>query len=191
MVSTLTTFSNTTVTDSTGAAGTYYYDACVYDLNNNVANVMVARAVPSKGVQTIFATSYNQMTGSFGGLSGANAICASIATGAGFSGTWKAIISDGATNANANVTISGAVYDVEGNKIASNSSGFWSGTLLFAPKYTEMGGTTTANSVMTGANSAGVALNSENCHNLTNGTASYSAEYGTATSTTQAIANST
>lgn len=127
-------------------------------------------AVSSGASSRIFATAgvYN---GNLGGLVGADAICQTEATGLGYSGTWKALLSTNALNARDRLTL---VYPVvrasDGEVVAATN--LWSGTLAAAPV------TSNFNTAWTGTASAGDKYGTNFCDNWTNGTIGYGSEIG-------------
>lgn len=106
----------------------------------------------------IFVTSISGMQ-NFGGLVGADARCNSLAASSslGLSGSWKALMSDAATNAADRISWNwGSLKDVSGNTIVS--SGFpdlWDGTLLLPIQRDENGTLIASSNVSTGTLTSG------------------------------------
>jgi hypothetical protein len=142
----------------------------------------------------IFATSgtYN---GNQGGLYFADYVCQTEATNAGLTGTWKAVLSDGSTNANARISLTKSVYNTRsiasgGAQIVATSAAFWSGTLSNPISYTASGGTPGTTLTWTGSTSAGVAVAAKVCSNWGSSSSGASGNYGNNTTiNTNAFAN--
>ncbi len=127
--------------------------------------------------------------GDFGGLSGADAKCTTIANAAGKTGTWKAILSDSSTNAKDRIP--DTVYRrIDGTIVANSKADLFDGTLAIAVNKTESGGAlpyhdkTWTASTSTGEKSAA------NCANWTVKTSVENGGYGNANSTTATWMNS-
>ena len=109
-----------------------------------------------------FATS-GTYSGSIGGLSGADAICKSVAATSpyGLSGNWKAILSDTTTSANSRIPWNwGILKGVTGNIIVDGGlNDLFDGTFDDFFNVTEIGSTTT-NTLWTGSNEYGSSYNS-------------------------------
>jgi hypothetical protein len=95
-------------------------------------------------IHRIFVSS-TSTTGAFGGIAGGDAICAACATGAGLSGTWRAILSARPANHAADrLTISGPIFNLNpfvlgGDKVADDAADLWDGSLDAAIVYDEHG----------------------------------------------------
>ena len=76
----------------------------------------------------VFVTS-TTYTGSQGGLTGVDAICQARADAASLSGTWVGLVSSTTVNVKDRVTITGPVYDIADNTIATNSADMWDGSI--------------------------------------------------------------
>jgi hypothetical protein len=87
-------------------------------------------ATTTAGGSQVFQTSgtYN---GNLGGLSGADAVCASAASALGYSGTWMAIMSDSATNAKDRLTITYPVVRASDGVVVA-AANLWGGSLSAA-----------------------------------------------------------
>jgi hypothetical protein len=77
---------------------------------------------------TVFVTSalYNS---NLGGLSGADSKCASLASAAGRSGNWRAILSTSTVNARDRFPGAGPIADPQGRVVANGMSDLWDGTI--------------------------------------------------------------
>lgn len=102
---------------------------------SEIANIVVDCGAPKK----VF-TSSQRFSATFGGLSGADAACQSLATTAGLSGTFKAWLSDSTGSPNKRFTKSSLPYArVDGTVIAQNWTQLTSGHLAAAPSLDESG----------------------------------------------------
>lgn len=111
-------------------ATTYYYrlranNACGTSVNSNTITVVAGACA-----KTIFITSVGVANGGFGGLAGGDAFCASRATAAGLSGTYKAWLSTTTTSASSRLThYTGPYKLVTGTTIANNWTDLTDGSL--------------------------------------------------------------
>jgi hypothetical protein len=116
--------------------------------------------------------------GNLGGLSGADAKCQQLAAGAGFSGTFKAWLSDSTQGPAARFSQSTVPYIlVDGTVVAANWAQLTSGNLQHPINLTEKGtaapiGNTACNgggfrTVMTNTLTDGTSLGGQNCNNWT------------------------
>ena len=78
-------------------------------------------------------------TGKMGGLAGADTLCKSAATAAGYGGAWKAILSDETTNAKARLTFTKPIKNTKGTLIANNATELWSGAIANPILFDEKG----------------------------------------------------
>ena len=111
----------------------------------------------------IFSTAANYSP-SFGNSYFANFVCQVEALNAGLNGSWKAIIGDDSTAATSRISFQSNLYNMRpaasgGSQQVSNSSTFWTGSLLYPLNYTASGGAPGSNRVRTGMANGG-ALNS-------------------------------
>ena len=135
---------------------------------------------PQCGTSTkcIFASSTTS-TGNLGGLTGADATCASLATAAGLPGTYKAWLSTSGNDAstrlsNANVPY----YLVDGTtEVANDWNGLTSGALLHAIDLDEHGISAGGQEVWTGTTTSGLASGTD-CAGWTSGVSSSLADVG-------------
>jgi hypothetical protein len=126
-----------------------------------------------------------------GGLSGADSICAGLATGANLHGTYKAFLSDGSTDAAGRLTHSIGPYAlVDGTIVANNWTDLTSGGLMAAIDEDETGGpalapataTTVCGDVYTGGFPDGSRAGST-CNSWTSNSSSDSGVSGNSSST--------
>lgn len=104
--------------------------------------------VTTKAGQTrIFATA-NTYNGNLGGLAGADTICQNEATTLGYSGTWKALMSDGTTNAKDRLTIAYPVVRASSTSTVVDAVNIWDGSITNSVN-------TSTNKVWTGTDSSG------------------------------------
>ena len=170
----LTEIGNTTsYIDSGLTAGTTYYYK-VSAINSNGEGTLSAETYKAVvAYKRIFVTSTNYTSASLGGLSGADTKCATHASNASLSGTWKAWLSDGSTSATSRLShSSSAYYNMNNQKVANNWSGLINGTLQAAINYNESGVqlTGTYKWVWTGTNTDGtITSTSRTCVNWTSG----------------------
>ena len=90
-----------------------------------------------------------------GGLAGADAVCADIAAGLGFPGTWQAILSDSARSASARLNISGPIRNNEGELVAVDKADLFDGTLTHAVRFDQTGLPVVLGDVWTGTDDDG------------------------------------
>lgn len=112
-------------------------------------------------VGTIFVSS-TKWTGPMGGLDGADAKCSFLAKQAGFSGIWKALMSDSITDAKDRLPDT-AFYRIDGAKIANSKADLFDGTLLMPINIDEHGTKCSTCVVWTGTNADGTKTD-KNCH---------------------------
>jgi hypothetical protein len=166
-VANYTTFTDTAFTDSPGSPGAQFsYRACVFDLDGNLAfSNHIANRVRSKGAfHRAFITSL-AYSAIMGGLTGADGLCQTRANAAILGGAWKAILSDEATNAKDHVTVTGPVYDLNDNLIASGSTDMWDGTIGIGIDRTESNTAVGGAYVFTGTDAFGVRRTGWTCSN--------------------------
>ncbi len=153
----------------------------------------------NKNYVRVFVTS-TAYDGNLGGIAGADAKCQARADGASLGGTWKAMISDGSTNAISRVlNRTKPVFTIAG-KLAWNPSQqvilggdtnpaygagslpFGAGLIASAINITELGTTPAAYIVWTGTNTNGQVVGTSHCSNWTSNSSGISAYYGNASS---------
>ncbi len=115
------------------------------------------------GSHLMFVTSQS-WNGNLGGGEGADAKCQAAALASSRAGTWKAIISVSASEeANTRITISGPVYNVDGEQLATGAASLWDGYLDNAVRFNEFG-ELASGSAWTGSSASGdVAETGGNC----------------------------
>ena len=104
----------------------------------------------------------------FSGLEGADAICQSTAASVSLAGTYKAILTDGNTDAVDRIKIDMPVLNIEGDLLASANI-FWSKDHLAPILYNERGEIQPPGQAMawTGSNNDGRKKGEEHCNNWT------------------------
>lgn len=129
------TFPNTGLQNST----TYYYRvrACNMSGCSEYSNTTSATTNASGASSHIIFASSGTFNGNLGGLSGADLICASAASGAGLIGNWKAILSTSAVHARDRITITGEIRNTNNDLIASDFYDLWDRELLNGVTYDE------------------------------------------------------
>jgi hypothetical protein len=85
-----------------------------------------------------FATSTTTV-GSFGGLSDGDDICNQRAAAAGLGGTFRALLSDAATDARDRIVLTGPLRNMVGDVVATDSADLWDGTIVGTIDYDENG----------------------------------------------------
>ncbi len=105
------------------------------------------------GTKIIFVTSL-QYNANLGGLSGADAKCALRGTAGGFSGTWKAWLSDSSTNAIDRIADVGPWVDTKGHLLFQNKAGM-TGVPVTGIAYDENGNQHSGDNVITGTVTGG------------------------------------
>jgi hypothetical protein len=90
------------------------------------------------GSLTIFATPILYYGSGIGGLSGADALCQSAASTAGYAGTFKAVMCDATTNASTRLSLSYPIVNAYGGSTVA-ATNLWSGTIA-NEIYTPSGG---------------------------------------------------
>jgi hypothetical protein len=144
-----------------------------------------ACGVCSAGSKRVFVSSTTQ-SGNLGDLPGADALCQTLADGAGLGGTYKAWLSNATTNAAARLTQSSAEYVLVGGTVVANDwDDLIDGTLDAPIDRDETGASITASSVWTGSTEAG-ALLGNTCGSWTISTNAGWGHYGRSDSTTNA-----
>ena len=136
----------------------------------------------SSGEHRIFISSANY-TGNLGNFSGADEKCNNLASAAGLSRNYIAVISTSASSAAARMDLTGPIFmvDTQGNKIlvSSSESDLFSGANLVNDiTLTELGTSRINGSVWTGSSDAGGTSISGHCENWTSSSASKSARAG-------------
>ncbi len=186
-------YSTASTFNSVWGDGTYIYGANVSVPAANYAFKWVASGGSGCGStsNTVFVTStaYN---GNLGGVAGANADCAAVASAGGLSGTYKAwvAVTTGTDDPATTFTQSTIPYkEVGGTVIASNWAGLTSGTLTNAITLNESGVSVGAGSVHTNVATNGTAYTSGssatgNCLGFTTNSVSDQGNYGSTPSTT-------
>lgn len=114
-------------------------------------------------------------SGNLGGLAGADSTCQSEATTLGYSGTWKAVLSDATTNAKDRLTIEYPLVRASSPAIIIDSADIWDGSLAAS---IGSGG----DWPWTGSNTDGT-KHANTCNSWTNGTISFSGRRGQPTLT--------
>ena len=168
------------VIDSTGITNSWFnYQACAFDLEDNLISVINRKNVKPKNLVAfrMFTTS-TFYDGNLGGLAGADAKCATRASAAGLTGTWKALLSSSASGYNAiqRVTSNGPYFNLNARgykKIADTKADLFDLSIATPISFTEFGIYISV-AVLTGSDANGVKSN--NCSDWTaaapgNGTA--------------------
>jgi hypothetical protein len=121
------------------------------------------------GNTRIFASAgtYN---GNFGGLSGADTTCNTLAAGLGYGSYWKAVMSDSIENARDRLTITYPVVRASSTSTTIAVTNLWAGSLAAA-----IG---TGNSVNTGTDSAGLKTTGSTCSDWTSASSGLNTSYG-------------
>lgn len=120
--------------------------------------------------------------GNLGGLTGADDTCNSVASAAGLSGSWKAILSDATTDIKDRLTIVGAIYNTRSaglggpQLVANDASDLWDGSISAQIAYNQTGSSTTGRA-WTASTSAGV-KQSVSCVSWSSNDSSISAKTG-------------
>jgi hypothetical protein len=125
--------------------------------------------------------------GNLGGISGADAKCQALATGAGLAGTYVSLVSTSATFAN-RVTVSGYVYNRRGLLLATSKADLFDGTLTNAVDYDEYGSYVTGKA-WTGSTAGGGNVSS-GCANWTYNCCA-PGQFGLVNSASSALSSST
>lgn len=109
--------------------------------------------------------------GNIGGLAAADTFCQGLAMAKGLPGTFKALLSDGATSAATRLARPAGSYKlVTGTVIANTANDLFSGTLLAPVDRDEGGAQVVSAELWTGSDDTGTATGSS-CNNWTDGTA--------------------
>lgn len=106
----------------------------------------------------VFVTS-TTTTGDFGGIAGADAICATRASEAGLTGTFIAYVSDAATTAADRVAGSRGWVRIDGAPFADTPAAFSTGAVMFPPRLDELGNDLGDALVYTGTSFGGATAN--------------------------------
>lgn len=133
---------NTTVsrTDIGSASTTYSYAVCIKNSGGTVIRSYQAKNITSSiAKHTAFLMSTAHVPGSLGGLSGADAQYQARANAAGFSGTYKAMLSSSAIDVKNRLTIAAPIYNRANELVATNATDLCDGTLAAPIAYTENG----------------------------------------------------
>ena len=144
----------------------------------------VATATPIK--KRVFISS-TRSAGSFGGLSGGDAICQSLADAAGLGGTYMAWLSDGSTSPATRFTQATVPYvevDPHQTQIASDWTDLVDGALTNPIVFTETAGSLSGVPVWTGTKSLSGAGGGTNCHGWTSSAATDTGLLGVSGDTT-------
>ncbi|MFB6352042.1 MAG: hypothetical protein ABEN55_00770 [Bradymonadaceae bacterium] len=112
-----------------------------------------SRCIDGTCAHRVFVTSV-KYTGDLGGLEGADKKCARRASGAGASGSWKAVLSDSNRAARDRLDIGAAIVRWDGDKVADGASDLWDGSLANPIAISEQNGTV-RDRVWTGTNGDG------------------------------------
>ena len=126
----------------------------------------------------IFVTSGTN-DGDLGGQSGADAKCQQAASSANLGGTWKAILSHDTIDANAEIEMKSALYNLRGDRVATSASQLWSGTLQNSVAVDETG-SDHHTPVWTGSSPDGTNT-SKDCRNWTSSAANATGTRGDST----------
>ncbi len=113
------------------------------------------------------------------GLAAGDAICQSLAGAASVTGTFKAWLSDGTTNAVDRLTGNGPWIRLDGVKVADNKADLTDGSLFTAINLTETGTYYDNYGVWSGTTDDGIKTNNH-CNNWTEGTVAHTGSYGIA-----------
>jgi Sushi repeat (SCR repeat) len=138
--------------DSTACAG---MGTCSFTLTVNT----VVRASFSPPPNIMFTTSTTQ-TPVLGGLSGGDAICATLAANAGLAGTYKAWLSTSTVNAISRLAGASGWVRTDGKPVVNSLVDLAQGRLLYPPRLDELGNDLGADPiVMTGTATDGTVMN--------------------------------
>jgi hypothetical protein len=138
--------------DSTACAGR---GTCSFTLTTNT----VVRASFSPAPNIMFTTSTTQ-TPVLGGLSGGDAVCATLAANAGLSGTYKAWLSTSTVNAISRLAGASGWVRTDGKPVVNSLADLTHGRLLYPPRLDELGNDLGADPiVMTGTATDGTVMN--------------------------------
>lgn len=131
----VTSYSNTGLAAST----TYYYrvNACNLAGCSSYSDAANATTNSSGGSPHIVFISSGVFAGDNSGLVGADSVCQNLANTALLTGNWKAILSTSSVHAKDRITISAAVYNTNGEKVADDSTDFWDLSLDTQVRYSE------------------------------------------------------
>jgi uncharacterized protein YegP (UPF0339 family) len=125
------------------------------------------------GTQQVVFSTDAVYSGAFGGLYFGDFACQQEAETAGYTGVWKAILSDEVTSAISRITIPGAVYNTRPaasggfQQVAANSASFWSGSLSVTMNYNALGTVPGGTNPWTGTSSTGTIVSGNTCTSWT------------------------
>jgi hypothetical protein len=164
----LTVFTDTTISDPTNTDSiTYSYRLCIYDSGSNLIGTNTAVNIqPAGTVHTIFVTDQSWDGAGVGGLAAADTKCQAAGDSASLGGTYKAILSDSATNAKDRLTISGPIFNTGGDRIANDSVDLWDSSVDFGITYNQHGAVSGLGESWTGTNGDGTSA-ATNCTDWT------------------------
>ena len=193
IVSTITSpFSNTVITDATSyPGGIHSYRVCIDDKAGN-RTTQIAQNIKANKTHKAFQTSvafngnlkatYNSQVFATG-LEGADYRCQFLATNAGLTQKYVAIVSDASINAIRKVAINGRVYLTNDLKIANDRADLWDGTLTNSISADETGAGTVDLNVWTGTNGDGL-QNANTCLSWTSALGTDNGRVGDSSRTT-------
>ena len=107
---------------------------CVFDAQADTTIAADFSPTPNR----VFVTS-TTTDGAFGGIAGADAMCAARATAGGLSGTFVAYLSDSTTNATTRISSSRGWIRRDGAPLADAPAAFATGKIVFPPRLDEYG----------------------------------------------------
>lgn len=147
------------------SANTTFYFRVVAVNASSIASALsseVSRATLAVNSQRAFVTSMTYPGFSIGGLTGGDALCSARAVAAGLGGTWRAILSDGSTDAADRIPVTRPIVNMSGATIATSSGDLWDTSLGAPIRYDEFGADVGADYAWTGTHEQGWAL-SDRC----------------------------
>jgi hypothetical protein len=157
-------------------------DAASVDIKARIDGASLDVSLDIGAGHLIFVTSSTH-TGKIGGLPGADAICAARAKAAARPGTYKALISDSQTDANARLSITQAVFNTAGQLVASGPADLWDGDVKNTVAYDEHGvQVTSVFRVWCGTRDSGVKYGKDLCQDWGSDAKTHWGEIGTLTS---------
>src|SRR5690606_1273312 len=123
-------FTDTSYTDSgLTPPALYSYRVCIFGIDGSLVSSTVATSVKAKPDKHIVFVTSSQYKGNLGGVDGADAICTSVANGAGLTGTYKAILSTMTVDARDRIAVGATVYNTLNQIVADDGADFWDTTL--------------------------------------------------------------
>lgn len=132
----------------------YAYRACVVDSTSQFLTSENGNAI-AKAPHYIFVSSAS-FNGNLNGLVGGNAKCAAAAANAGLpTATWKALLSDSNTHVKNRISLSGSLYNLKGEVIATSNASLWDGGISHDIRTNEFGSDVGNVDIWTGSNSDG------------------------------------